>query len=302
MTAASPEDFRAALLAAGVLAETAEEGLYGRSDAFETVALAFDSLITHTARELGATRWNFAPVQPRTSFERTGYLSSFPQLVGAVEVFLGGNPEHAALIRDLESGEDWSRHLQRSGTVLCPACCQPIYPMMGGRLSADEVLIDVTGWCFRHEPSRDPCRMQAFRQHDVVFLGRPEGVRAHLDGWLDRGTELLGLLGIEVERVVANDPFFGRSGTIMATSMRTAELKRELLAAVASDTPGTAVMSANEHKDHFSGTFGIESPDGSPAETACIGFGLERVTLALFDRHGMDTAAWPDDVRRRLRL
>lgn len=302
MTASTPEDFRAQLLAAGVLAETAEEGLYGRSDAFERVALAFDSLVSATARSLGATRWNFAPVQPRTSFEHTGYLSSFPQLVGAVGVFLGGNAEHAALMHDLEAGEDWSRHLSRSGTVLCPACCQPIYPMMKGRLPADEMLVDVTGWCFRHEPSRDPCRMQAFRQHDVVYLGRPEGVRAHLDGWLDRGTELLGALGLQVDRVVANDPFFGRSGTIMASSMRTAELKRELLAAVASPTPTTALMSANEHKDHFSAAFGIECPDGSPAETACIGFGLERVSLALFHRHGLAPADWPDEVRAMLSL
>jgi hypothetical protein len=40
--------------------------------------------------------------------------------------------------------------------------------------------------------------------------------------------------------------------------------------------------------------------DGTPAATACIGFGLERVTLALLDRHGLDPAQWPAGVWRVL--
>jgi seryl-tRNA synthetase len=300
VSAATPAEFRQQLLAAGILAATAEDGLYARSDAFERVALAFDALVTRRATAMGATRWSFAPIQPRASLERTGYLASFPHLAGSVHVFTGNDRDHAEMLRRINAGEDWSSALSPAPTVLCSACCQPLYPLMSGRLPVGGRLVDVTGWCFRHEPSLDPCRMQAFRQHDVVYLGTSDGVRQHLDGWLDRGADLLESLGLEVQRVVASDPFFGRGGGLMSESMLSSELKHELIAAVASDVPSTALMSANEHRDHFSTAFGIELADGTPATTACIGFGLERVTLALLDRHGLDPAQWPAGVWRVL--
>ena len=50
----------------------------------------------------------------------------------------------------------------------------------------------------------------------------------------------------------------------------------------------TAVSSFNFHQDHFGSTFGIQLHDGTVANSACLGFGLERITLALFRAHGMD--------------
>ncbi len=38
----------------------------------------------------------------------------------------------------------------------------------------------------------------------------------------------------------------------------------------------------------------------SVANTACLGFGLERITLALFRKHGMDTNTWSSEVRDQL--
>jgi seryl-tRNA synthetase len=62
----------------------------------------------------------------------------------------------------------------------------------------------------------------------------------------------------------------------------------------------TAVCSFNYHQQHFSSAFDIRTADGSPASTACLGFGLERVVMALFKTHGFDPASWPPEVRRRL--
>jgi hypothetical protein len=33
------------------------------------------------------------------------------------------------------------------------------------------------------------------------------------------------------------------------------------------------------------------------AHTGCVGFGLERLALALFKHHGLDVAGWPASVR-----
>ena len=59
---------------------------------------------------------------------------------------------------------------------------------------------------------------------------------------------------------------------------------------------GTAIASANRHGDHFGATFGIETTDGAAAHRACLGWGLERVSLALVRTHGTDVAGWPAEV------
>jgi seryl-tRNA synthetase len=71
---------------------------------------------------------------------------------------------------------------------------------------------------------------------------------------------------------------------------------------VASDEKPTAITSCNYHIDHFGHAFGIHSSDGLPAHTACIGFGLERIALALFTSHGFDPDQWPAEVKNSLGL
>ena len=59
-------------------------------------------------------------------------------------------------------------------------------------------------------------------------------------------------------------------------------------------------MSFNYHKEHFSTLFDIRMPDGQLAQTACLGFGMERCILALFATHGLEPEAWPQPVRKLL--
>jgi len=59
----------------------------------------------------------------------------------------------------------------------------------------------------------------------------------------------------------------------------------------------TAIASSNSHLDHFSRPFGIDTATGDPAHTACFGFGVDRIALALLDRHGLDPNQWPAGVR-----
>ena len=108
-------------------------------------------------------------------------------------------------------------------------------------------------------------------------------------------------LGLEVDVVPANDPFFGRAGRILASGQRDQGLKMEVVSPISNDQPG-ALVSVNAHLDHFGADFGIATSDGGVAHTACMGFGLERVTLALLRRHGLRPATWPGPVRRRLSL
>jgi seryl-tRNA synthetase len=62
------------------------------------------------------------------------------------------------------------------------------------------------------------------------------------------------------------------------------------------------VASANWHQDHFGELFAIRQSGGSTAHTACVGFGLERIALALLRTHGVRMRGWHADVRAALQL
>ena len=120
-----------------------------------------------------------------------------------------------------------------------------------------------------------------FHQREIVRIAEPETVAEWRDRWRDRSVELLRAIGLDAGFDVANDPFFGRSGRLLARSQRAQALKFEVLVQIAGPEP-TAVASFNYHQDHFTSTYGIEVDGPDPtAHTACLGFGLERITLAL---------------------
>jgi seryl-tRNA synthetase len=181
---------------------------------------------------------------------------------------------------------------------------RPLYPVLAARGTLPEggVTVDVASWCFRHEPSDDPARMQMFRMREYVRIGPPEAVQAFRARWLGRVPEIAETLGIEARTDLANDPFFGRAGQLRADSQREQGLKFEMLVAVGDAARPTACMSFNYHQDLFGALCGLALPDGSLAHTGCVGFGMERLTLALFRRHGFDPRGWPAALRGRLGL
>jgi seryl-tRNA synthetase len=290
-------DFRASLLADGVLLVTDVDGIYGRSAVYEAVAEAIDRLVLRVGADQDALSLRFPPVMPWSTFQKNGYLESFPDQMGSVHTFRGNERQHAELVHRAESGEDRGTLLETTDIVLCPAVCHPLYPTQSGTLPEGGRRVEVYGYCFRHEPSTDPFRMQSFRQHDYVYLGTPDGARAHRDEWIGRGLDVLGSLGLEVEAVVANDPFFGRPGRMLAANQRSEELKYEIVTPVFASGRETAISSSNCHLDHFSRPFEIDTADGELAHTACFGFGVDRITLALLERHGTDPTTWPAGVR-----
>jgi seryl-tRNA synthetase len=212
--------------------------------------------------------------------ERCGYLHSFPQLLGTVHSFTGGERAHALLVQAVEDGADWGGHQTLTDLVLTPAACYAIYPHMTGVLPIHGRILDVESWCFRQEPTHLPERMRAFRMREFVRLGAPDVVQRWRVDWLGRAERFLDSLGLQASIEPANDPFFGAGARFLRASQLDQELKFELVAPVSPDAQ-VAIMSCNNHVDHFGNAFGIRLLDGDVAHTACVGFGLERMLLAL---------------------
>lgn len=300
--ASARHQYLAALLANGVITDTGVPGVYGKGRVFERVLGGFDRFVTESGVDQGAEVFRFPPVISRKDFERSNYLKSFPHLTGSIHGFRGNERDHANMMQMLESGADWTGHFHSTDLVLTPAACYPVYPMASGELPANGRLFDVQSYCFRYEPSSDPARMQVFRMHEYVRAGTPENVKQFRDVWLDRSQSMLAAVGLDAQPVVANDPFFGRGGAMLAASQKEQALKFEIVVPISTQDELTAVVSCNYHQDHFGSAFGIRTADGEVAHTACVGFGLERITLALFKAHGFDIARWPSPVRTTLGL
>ena len=294
--------FRDELFRAGLLIATGVPGVYGRSGEFEDTVERVDRLAAAAGAPDRPDVIRFPPILNRAHFERSGYLKSFPHLVGTIHSFAGTEQGHRELIDTVAGGGDWSAPFRAAPVVLTPAACYPLYPMLAGTLPAGGRVVDLMSYCFRHEPSEDAGRMQMFRMHEHVRAGDPDTVMAWRDSWLGRVASFTEALALDARSEVASDPFFGRGGKLLAVSQRDQRLKLEIVAAVASDQWPTAIISLNYHQDHFGDAFGIDTADGAVAHTACVGFGLERIALALYRRHGLERAGWPTPVRKALAL
>lgn len=276
-------------------------GVYGRGGEFEKIVMHFERYVSKEAAHFKAEVMHLPPLMSRFQYKKMEHIYNFPDLLGSIHSFVGSELQHKELLRKFETPEeDWSRDLSATDVMMAPAVCYPLYPTATGTLPAEGRTVDLNGFVFRHEPSIDPARMQIFRMREFVRIGTPAQAEGHREYWLKKGEEILKSLGLEVQVVVANDPFFGRGGKLRKASQREQVLKHEFVVPICGLTESTAVGSVNYHLDSFGSKFNIFTQDGQTAHSACLGFGLERVTLALLKKHGLKLSDWPEEVKALL--
>jgi seryl-tRNA synthetase len=290
-------------IAEALLLPTGIDGVYARTAIFEQVAGGLSVLISRY-REANTEVLRFPPVMSRRQVEKSGYLKSFPHFLGCVSCLGGAEAEVRATVERSEAGEDWTSSLSAADLVLSPAACYPVYPLVASRgaVPAKGLTVDVACDCFRHEPSKMLDRLQSFRMREYVRIGAPEEVDDFRCAWMTKAQGLAAQLALPWRIDSASDPFFGRGGKLMAANQIEQALKFELLVPIRSAEELTACISFNYHRDHFGTTWSLRTEGGAVAHTACVAFGIDRLTLALFATHGIDLALWPVAVRKALAI
>jgi seryl-tRNA synthetase len=290
-----------AKLAAALFRPLGVDGVYARTGLYEDVVERLDALISRE-RDPAAEVLRFPPVMSRAQLERSGYLKSFPNLLGCVCALHGTEAEIHAAAAVFGTGGDWTRALSASDLVLSPAACYPVYPLAArrGPVPGSGLLYDVAADCFRHEPSKALNRLQSFRMREFVCIGSAAQITAFRERWIERAQGLAAALALPCSLDIASDPFFGRVGQVMAVAQKQQSLKFELLIPYQAGTEPTACMSFNYHRDHFGLTWDIADESGAVAHTSCVAFGMDRLAIALFCVHGLETARWPSTARQTL--
>lgn len=300
MTQYDPTQFYDELVENRLVVPAGPLGAFGRGAVFEDVLERLDALILRQSKDDAVESLNFPPVIDRAIIEKTGYMESFPNLCGSVHSFTGAERDARSISHRIHAGQPWGDLLGPTDLVLNPAACYPLYPTCTGTLPEDGRHVTMFQWVYRQEPSIEPTRMRSFRVREYVRIGPPRLVVAWRDTWLERGLALMRSLALPARADVAADPFFGRGGKMLAAGQIEQKLKFEVLIPVISEQNPTACCSFNYHQDKFGQAFDIRLANGDVAHSACLGFGMERVVMALFKTHGFDTATWPTVVRSRL--
>jgi seryl-tRNA synthetase len=285
-TVALPKDAELEKLVAGDwLMPTGVAGLLSCTPKFELVLTRLQAALTATDPSgLPGPTW-YPPVVARTVIDRAEYSQGFPHLLGTVHA-LGPETASGDVVDD--------RARLPTDVVLAPAVCYSIYAALADQVVSEQRVFDAAGYCYRHEATSEVGRFRSFRMREFVTVADAPAAWQFRDDWMARCEALFTRLGLACSVVPASDPFFGPGSRFMRSSQVQQSLKFEFVTPVYDADPGTAIASANCHKDHLGERFAIDFAGQGPANSACMAFGLERTMLALIHAHGGDLADWPE--------
>lgn len=285
-------------------------GLFAFRGDFLRVRTALDARITSLAAQFGADELAYPPLWPIPLLQAINYFHDFPHLV---LVPSGVKPEYQArsvfadrfrkgsgggvIACSAENG------LAPAENVLAPTVCDCCYWLLRDRRDVADQLFTVYGQVFRNESSADNRldRLMSYTMREIVMVGSEGYVLAKRAELLDAVTELMTGLDLACHVKAADDPFFCNDALQKNAFQNLAQLKYEVEVPLF-DGRTTAVASINLHNDFFSKNYDFEDGSGTHPFSACVGFGYERLTYALFCRHGAELKDWPDPVRDYLEL
>ncbi len=274
----------------GLIAVRAD--LFGYDQPVVRVLYELDDLLRGVARMLRARELRFPSLLPLEYLDTIGYRRSFPRTL-VVPVC---EQDKAAC------NEPADPQLQE--IALTPSACFHTYPLAANlSLTADKLII-VTNLAkvFRCEPKRlSRWRMNEFSVREFTFIGGPEGVALLIEFFKSVAAELVALYELPATIEIAHDPFFLIHADREAVRRAQIPLPSKFEVVYRSrDGHDVAVASLNHHGRFFGDRYRIRGANGQVLSTGCVGFGLERLALAVQEASpGQLSLVAPAEKRRR---
>src|SRR6202158_660897 len=108
------------------------DGVYARTALYEDMVERLAARITRP-RAPHPEVMRLPPVIKRGQLEKSGYLKSFPNLLGCVCGLHGTEREIHSAVSRFDAGGDWTTSLSPVDLVLSSAACYPVYPIAAAR-------------------------------------------------------------------------------------------------------------------------------------------------------------------------
>lgn len=290
-------DYLAELAARDVIQEI-HPGLFVYREPVSTlIRFLDDAVVRRFARPFSAREESYPNSIPVADLAKAQHFSSFPehlhflthlrQDLSVLDQFAGKAREKGA------DATPQPAQLSAVQLVQNPSTCYHCYAARAGTQVEDNMAITALTKCHRFEAAnhQDFGRLLEFSLREVIFLGEPDYVRDCREETLELVKSLATDWQIYGDLSPSNDPFFTSDFTAKAGQQIRMAMKFEFGAAIPGRDKTLAVMSSNLHGPTFSKSFKIRRP-GGPLHTGCLGFGLERLALAILAQHG-DRATWP---------
>ncbi|CAM2011563.1 hypothetical protein [Acanthopleuribacter pedis] len=282
-------------------------GLIGFRGALMALYRFFEHRFLRLSQEFEAEQHHYPVMLPLQILHEVSYFSHFPQQVLCCAHLPDDLPvlesaAHAAANHAGTLSPEFYSQLAPPKLALKPAVCLPSYSAMRGhRLAEGETrVITMQNHVFRRECTTgfSPARLWDFQVRDIVFFGAYADLRRLRQTAMERTMDLCRELDLSAEMELANDPFFLEESRDKIMYQRLGEVKYELSLAVPHREKPVAASSFNLHRGFYTSIYDIGRGEEGKAESACMGFGLERWLYGFVAQKGLDPDKWPDPVRR----
>lgn len=279
-------------------------GIYSLGPMLARLIEVFESFFLQLAAEFDAKPQRFPTLISAEKLGRVNYFRAFPHSL----TFATHLREDLHVINDFAEGARFesdglnapAASFSKIQALLSPAVCYHLYfaladnPLPGSHLAATAV-----GHCFRYESSNLSTleRMWDFTMREIIFVGPADFVLQNRHRARQQVSLFLEQVGMAYNVESANDPFFVGEFRKQAAFQNAFQLKYEIRARLPFKDETLAVGSYNYHQDFFGRHLNITLPDGKPAHTGCVAFGLERLAYAFVCQFGLEPATWPAPIR-----
>lgn len=244
----------------------------------------------------GAQELRTPSMLPTTVVQRSGYIDTARQHLSFVSP-INPSPERfdgflpfwqAAAPEGTCDDEGVYRFLSVPQDVLNPALCLHCYPLLAGARvsSGTPVAFTLAGSCFRDESGNlnHAERLREFSMREAVFIGGPAALDCIYGELVDFTIATAAMLGLDFRLETAADIFFNDGAPQRLFSQLMSDNKLELSVVDAEGITRFSAASINKHQTHFTVPFQTNLEDGASAVSMCIGFGLDRLALAVADK------------------